>query len=130
MSIVLITHDLGVVAEIADRVAVMYAGQIVEVCDVGAAFTRALHPYTAALHASLPRLGKRRERLRVIPGMVPSRSTFPSGCRFRPRCSVAIERCLDDPELLEHAPQHLARCFRAQEIAQGSVHPVAPEVIQ
>jgi oligopeptide/dipeptide ABC transporter ATP-binding protein len=124
MAIVLITHDLGVVAETADRVAVMYAGQIVEVCDVSAAFTRALHPYTAALHASLPRLGKRRERLRVIPGVVPTRTTVPSGCRFRPRCPVAIERCLDAPELLEHEPAHLSRCFRAGEIAHGSVNPV------
>ena len=97
MSMLLITHDLGVVAGTAHRVGVMYAGQIVEVCDVGAAFTRSLHPYTTALQASLPRLGRRRDRLRVIPGMVPSRSAFPPGCRFRPRCPLAIERCLDDP---------------------------------
>jgi oligopeptide/dipeptide ABC transporter ATP-binding protein len=121
MAIVLITHDLGVVAEIADRVAVMYAGQIVEVCDVGAAFTRSLHPYTTALQASLPRLGRRRDRLRVIPGMVPSRSAFPPGCRFRPRCPLAIERCLDDPELVEHSPNHWSRCFRAGEIARGTI---------
>ncbi|TMQ65098.1 MAG: ABC transporter ATP-binding protein, partial [Candidatus Eisenbacteria bacterium] len=77
MAVLLITHDLGVVAETADRVAVMYAGQIVEYCDTAAAFRRTLHPYTAGLLASLPRLGAKREALRVIPGNVPNPARFP-----------------------------------------------------
>src|SRR4029077_17235942 len=89
MSVLLITHDLGVVAETADRVAVMYAGQVVEYCDVGAAFARTLHPYTAGLLAALPPLGAAREPPRVIPGKVPNPARFPSGCRFHPRCPLA-----------------------------------------
>src|SRR3989442_8891016 len=93
MAVLLITHDLGVVAETADRVAVMYAGQVVEYCDVAAAFRRTLHPYTAGLLASLPRLGDKRATLRVIPGNVPNPARFPKGRRFHPRCPVAQERC-------------------------------------
>jgi oligopeptide/dipeptide ABC transporter ATP-binding protein len=129
MAIVLITHDLGLVAEVADRVAVMYAGQVVEVCDVRTAFRRSLHPYTAALRASLPTLGRPRDRLRVIPGAVPSPARFPTGCRFRPRCPVALERCHDEPGLVEIEPSHLSRCFRAEEIAQGFVNPVPAETV-
>ena len=93
MAVLLITHDLGVVAETADRVAVMYAGQVVEYCDVSAAFRRTLHPYTAGLLHALPRLGEKREALRVIPGNVPDPARFPAGCRFHPRCPVAQARC-------------------------------------
>src|SRR6185503_16191501 len=82
MAVLLITHDLGVVAETADRVVVMYAGQVVESCDVNATFKRPLHPYTAGLQASLPKLGVRQESLRVIPGNVPNPLRFPAGCRF------------------------------------------------
>jgi oligopeptide/dipeptide ABC transporter ATP-binding protein len=99
MAILLITHDLGVVAETADRVAVMYAGQVVEYCDVRRAFRQPLHPYTAGLQASLPRLGEERDRLRVIAGSVPNPARFPSGCRFHPRCPVATDRCEDEPRL-------------------------------
>src|SRR5512132_594119 len=101
MAVILITHDLGVVAETADRVAVMYAGQVVEYTDVRAAFRRSLHPYTAGLQASLPKLGKRQEKLRVIPGNVPNPARFPRGCRFHPRCPVMIPRCLEDPPMLD-----------------------------
>ena len=94
MAVVLITHDLGVVAETADRVVVMYAGQVVESCDVRSLFRRTLHPYTAALLRSLPRIGSR-EPLRVIPGSVPNPAAFPPGCRFAPRCPVAEARCLE-----------------------------------
>ena len=128
MAVLLITHDLGVVAETADRVAVMYAGQVVEYCDVRPAFRATRHPYTAGLLASLPRLGAETERLRVIPGNVPNPARFPSGCRFHPRCPIAVERCRTEmPLLRDVGGGHLARCFRAEEIASGAVDPVAGE---
>jgi len=126
MAVLLITHDLGVVAETADRVAVMYAGQVVEYCDVRPAFRSTRHPYTAGLLASLPKLGAETERLRVIPGNVPNPARFPSGCRFHPRCPIAVERCRTEmPALRDVGGGHLARCFRAEEIASGAVDPVA-----
>jgi len=128
MAVLLITHDLGVVAETADRVAVMYAGQVVEYCDVRPAFRSTRHPYTAGLLASLPKLGAETERLRVIPGNVPNPANFPSGCRFHPRCPIAVERCRTEmPTLRDVGGGHLARCFRAEEIASGAVDPVAGE---
>ena len=128
MAVLLITHDLGVVAETADRVAVMYAGQVVEYCDVRPAFRSTRHPYTAGLLASLPKLGAETERLRVIPGNVPNPANFPSGCRFHPRCPIAVERCRTEmPALRDVGGGHLARCFRAEEIASGAVDPVAGE---
>jgi oligopeptide/dipeptide ABC transporter ATP-binding protein len=128
MAVLLITHDLGVVAETADRVAVMYAGQVVEYCGVREAFRATRHPYTAGLLASLPRLGAERDRLRVIPGNVPNPVRFPSGCRFHPRCPIAVERCrVEMPALRDVGGGHLARCFRAEEIASGAVDPVAGE---
>ncbi|HUG65869.1 MAG TPA: ABC transporter ATP-binding protein [Gaiellaceae bacterium] len=126
MAVILITHDLGVVAETAHRVAVMYGGQVVEYADVRPAFRTPLHPYTAGLHASLPKLGEEVDRLRVIPGTVPNPSRFPAGCRFHPRCSVMIEKCLEHPSLEPIRPDHLARCWRAGEIAAGTLDPVAP----
>ena len=113
MAVILITHDLGVVAETADHVAVMYAGQVVEYCDVRSAFRKPLHPYTAGLQASLPKLGATQDRLRVIPGTVPNPAKFPIGCRFHPRCPVAQNRCLTDPDLVEIETGHLSRCLRA-----------------
>jgi len=127
MAVILITHDLGVVAETADRVAVMYAGQIVEYCEVREAFRRPLHPYTAGLQASLPKLGVRQAALRVIPGNVPNPARFPVGCRFHPRCPVMQERCLADPPVLEFDDGHSSRCVRAGEIASGALNPVPPE---
>jgi peptide/nickel transport system ATP-binding protein len=128
MAVLLITHDLGVVAETADRVAVMYAGQVVEYCGVRDAFRSTRHPYTAGLLASLPRLGAERDRLRVIPGNVPNPVRFPTGCRFHPRCPIAVERCrVEMPALRDVGGGHLARCFRAEEIASGAVDPVAGE---
>jgi len=132
MSVLLITHDLGVVAETADRVAVLYAGQVVEYCGVREAFRATRHPYTAGLLASLPRLGAAaagpRGRLRVIPGQVPDPTRFPAGCRFHPRCPLAVERCRSEmPALRDVGGGHLARCHRAEEIASGSVDPVAGE---
>jgi oligopeptide/dipeptide ABC transporter ATP-binding protein len=128
MAVILITHDLGVVAETADQVAVMYAGQVVEYCDVRSAFRKPLHPYTAGLQASLPKLGVTQDRLRVIPGSVPNPARFPIGCRFHPRCPVAQNRCLIDPDLVAIEPGHLSRCLRADEIAAGALSPV-PEAV-
>jgi oligopeptide/dipeptide ABC transporter ATP-binding protein len=128
MAVILITHDFGVVAETADHVAVMYAGRVVEYCDVRSTFRRPLHPYTAGLQASLPKLGQTQDRLRVIPGSVPNPAHFPVGCRFHPRCPVAQNRCLADPALVEISPGHLSRCFRADEIATGALNPVPESV--
>jgi len=127
MAVILITHDLGVVAETADHVAVMYAGQVVEYCDVHAAFRKPLHPYTAGLQASLPTLDGTQDRLRVIPGTVPNPARFPVGCRFHPRCPVAQNRCLTEPDLVAVDAGHLSRCLRAAEIAAGTLNPVPPE---
>src|SRR5437867_8654892 len=122
MAVLLITHDLGVVAETADRVAVMYAGQVVEYCDVGEAFKRTLHPYTAGLLASLPKLGVKQDVLRVIPGNVPNPAHFPSACRFHPRCPIAEERCRQkEPPVFDFGGGHLSRCWRSDEIAAGKV---------
>ena len=127
MAVILITHDLGVVAETADRVVVMYAGQVVESCDVRAAFRRTLHPYTAGLLASLPQIGRMRERLRVIPGTVPDPAHHPPGCRFHPRCPVAQDRCREVPPVLAFDGGHSVRCWRAEEIAAGALDPVPAE---
>jgi oligopeptide/dipeptide ABC transporter ATP-binding protein len=93
MSIVLITHDLGVVAEMAHRVVVMYAGRIVERATVGELFARPRHPYTAGLLHSIPRLGGKADRLQPIEGSVPDAAALPAGCRFAPRCPIAFDRC-------------------------------------
>jgi oligopeptide/dipeptide ABC transporter ATP-binding protein len=127
MAVMLITHDLGIVAETADRVAVMYAGQVVESAAVGALFRRPLHPYTAGLMASLPRLGAVRDRLPVIPGGVPDPARFPTGCRFHPRCPVAEPRCRESEPVLRAFPDdRMARCWRAEEIAAGTLDPTPP----
>ena len=125
MAVLLITHDLGVVAETADRVAVMYAGQVVEYAGVQELFKRTRHPYTSGLLASLPRLGGSRQALRVIAGNVPNPARFPDGCRFHPRCPCAIERCRDsDPPVERVGDDHLTRCWRSREIAAGTLDPV------
>jgi oligopeptide/dipeptide ABC transporter ATP-binding protein len=111
MSVLLITHDLGVVAETADRVVVMYAGKVAESADVTDLFEHPLHPYTQALFRSLPSLDMRRAVLEVIPGTVPNPIDFPSGCRFRTRCPIARPDCATfDPPLLELRPDHLVAC--------------------
>jgi peptide/nickel transport system ATP-binding protein len=113
MALLLITHDLGVVAERADEVAIMYAGRIVEQASVLDIFDRPLHPYTQALFRSMPGVGGRRERLDAIPGQVPDLLHLPSGCAFRDRCPQAIEECATVvPPLDEHAPGHRGACVR------------------
>jgi oligopeptide/dipeptide ABC transporter ATP-binding protein len=113
MGILLITHNLGVIAEAADRVIVMYCGRIVEVADVRSLFHTALHPYTQQLLRSVPHLDAAQERLQEIPGMVPSPYHLPRGCMFRPRCLRAIHDCHHvDPELAEVEPNHWVACCR------------------
>jgi peptide/nickel transport system ATP-binding protein len=113
-AIILITHDLGVVAEMADDVAVMYAGQIVERAPVHALFARPEHPYTVGLLGSIPRLDEKRERLPSIEGRVPDMSRPPDGCRFAARCPFVEPACrAETPPLIEVAPGHLTRCRRA-----------------
>ena len=113
-AIILITHDLGVVAEMADDVAVMYAGQIVERAPVRELFARPEHPYTVGLLGSIPRLDEKRERLPSIEGRVPDMTRPPAGCRFAARCPFVEPACRDaEPALVEVAPGHLTRCRRA-----------------
>jgi len=113
-AIILITHDLGVVAEMADDVAVMYAGQIVERAPVAALFARPEHPYTVGLLGSIPRLDEKRDRLPSIEGRVPDMSAPPPGCRFAARCPFVIDACrAATPALRELSPGHFARCIRA-----------------
>lgn len=119
LALLLITHDLGVVAESAERVCVMYAGKIVEHGTVRAVFEKPLHPYTQGLMRARPRSGtsqaERKERLAVIPGMVPPAISFPKGCRFMPRCPLAGEECLKEPPLVDYGgagEPHLAACVR------------------
>ncbi|MFT5089325.1 MAG: oligopeptide/dipeptide ABC transporter ATP-binding protein [Candidatus Latescibacterota bacterium] len=114
MAILMITHDLGVIAEVADRVAVMYAGQVVEYASTQDLFARPQHPYTRGLMQSIPHLEEKRDRLEIIEGMVPDARSFPSGCRFAPRCKLAEERCRAAPvELEELSPGHWVRCLKA-----------------
>ncbi|MGR9228089.1 ABC transporter ATP-binding protein [Rhizobium leguminosarum] len=123
MAMLFVTHNLGVVAEIAHRVAVMYAGRIVEEGPVGEVFRNPKHPYTMGLLASMPRLGdaarmkQAGEKLAAIPGMVPSLMNIPSGCAFSPRCKFAIDACrVAVPALEQVNPQHRSRCIRWKEI--------------
>ena len=118
MSVLLITHDLGVVAETAHKVAVMYAGKVVEYASVETLFERPRHPYTIGLFRSLPDLAGPGERLVMIPGIVPSANAFPSGCRFRTRCPIATERCAQEvPPLapLEEGGEHTVACHHLEE---------------
>jgi peptide/nickel transport system ATP-binding protein len=117
MGLLLITHDLGVVAEMAHEVAVMYAGHIVERAAASVLFEQPLHPYTRALMAAIPRVshGERRPRLASIEGVVPDLTRLPAGCRFAPRCPVAIAACQAPAELQEVAPGRWVRCVRAKE---------------
>ncbi len=111
-AILLITHDMGVIAEMCDKVAVMYAGQIVEYTDVYTLFDEQLHPYTEGLLAAIPVLGEMRAQLAVIPGSVPNLIRLPSGCKFSPRCPYAKEYCTaHEPALVEVEPNHRVRCF-------------------
>lgn len=111
-SMILITHDLGIVAESCDKVAIMYAGQIVEYGSLADIFHHVSHPYTVGLFESLPSLDKDVERLKPIQGLMPDPSNLPSGCKFHPRCRMAWDECsVIEPELYEIQPGHCARCL-------------------
>jgi peptide/nickel transport system ATP-binding protein len=135
MAMILITHDLGIVAEVCDRVLVMYAGQVVEHGTVGELFREPRHPYTEGLLAAVPRLGRQQETLAVIPGAVPSPTEWPVGCRFHARCPYGWDRCVrEQPPLLQTRtdPDRVARCWleehpgrRAEVRARGPFDPRA-----
>jgi peptide/nickel transport system ATP-binding protein len=118
MSIWFITHDLGVVAEMAHHVAVMYASKVVEYADVETLYAKPLHPYTQGLFDSLPQVsagGKGQRRLKTISGAVPNPLEFPSGCKFHTRCPQAIDDCKQiEPRLVEVEPGHQVACLRVE----------------
>jgi oligopeptide/dipeptide ABC transporter ATP-binding protein len=120
MAVLLITHDLGIVAGRADRVAVMYAGQIVEEAPTARLFANPSHPYTQGLFASVPRISGPLRRLNPIRGTVPPATAWPSGCRFRPRCPKAFDKSELEPPLLAVEPDHQMRCWLAQETSTRS----------
>jgi peptide/nickel transport system ATP-binding protein len=131
MAVLLITHDLGIVAGAADRVVVMYAGQVVEQAPTGQLFAHPLHPYTEGLLASVPRLdataGRGRSRLHSIPGQVPAATAWPEGCRFHPRCPYAWDRCRrEEPPLLDAGTgepgAHSVRCWLLTEPRRRGPH--------
>lgn len=127
MSILLITHNLGLVAEVSDHIAVMYASKLVEYTQTHELFASPLHPYTHGLLTSVPTLGMPKDRaLKVIPGQVPNPLHFPSGCKFHPRCPLAEERCTkEEPLLLEVQPGHWAACHMIEggTLSGSGVHP-------
>ncbi|HEU4352466.1 MAG TPA: ABC transporter ATP-binding protein [Burkholderiales bacterium] len=113
-AIILITHDLGVIAELADDVIVMYAGQVIERCTAARLFSEPQHPYTVGLLGSIPRPHLEQSRLSAIEGIVPDAAAFPQGCRFHPRCPFAVEKCRsENPPLLPIQNGHEAACWRA-----------------
>jgi oligopeptide/dipeptide ABC transporter ATP-binding protein len=118
-SILLITHDLGVVAQTATRVLVMYGGEVVEEAQVTDLFARANHPYTEGLLKAMPRVGRRRDRLATIPGSVPPPTAWPQGCRFHARCPYAWDRCaVEHPPLYQVGTGHVSRCHLADDPAR------------
>jgi oligopeptide transport system ATP-binding protein len=121
MAIMLITHDLGVVAEMCERVVVMYGGKVVEEGDAVSIFKSPLHPYTEGLLQSIPRMDEDVDRLHVIEGVVPNPLHLPEGCRFHPRCPYAIEKCkASQPPLEQVAPGRFVACFlSADRLAKG-----------
>ncbi len=121
-ALLLITHNLGVVAKMCDRVVVMYAGEVVEEAPVEALFADPRHPYTIGLLRSVPRADQLRGKLPTLEGRPVDMSAPPPGCRFRPRCGLAEARCATRPALLPVADGHAARCWVAQDLAKASVH--------
>lgn len=129
-AIILITHDLGVVAEMCDRVNVMYAGRIVEQAPVNELFKAPKHPYTDALIGSTPILGHADKPLTTIPGSVPNLIDLPEGCKFSPRCAARLQYNLDiclheEPELKLLSPGHTVRCWLYEDIAEMKDAPEA-----
>ncbi len=127
MSIIMITHDLGIVADFCDRVLIFYTGQIVESAPVSDLFRRPLHPYTQGLIRALPKISEDVDRLEAIEGMVPDAADMPAGCHFHPRCPYATDRCRTEaPALRAIGGGRSVRCFRAEEEAAGTA-PGKPE---
>ena len=127
MAILLITHDLGVVAEMAERVIVMYAGKIMEEAPVRELFKHPAHPYTRGLLESIPRMDVTEDELHVIPGNVPTLENIPSGCRFHPRCEFAARVCtIESPELREAGENHRVACWLGTPRMEGSAGEVRP----
>lgn len=114
MAVLLISHNLGVVSTLADRIAVMYAGKIVETAPAGKLINDPRHPYTKALLAAVPQLGKNRSRLQTIPGFVPPPGEYPAGCRFAGRCPYQTARCDTQPDFQEVTPGHFSACFNQE----------------
>jgi oligopeptide/dipeptide ABC transporter ATP-binding protein len=129
-SILMITHDLGVIAETASKVIVMYAGEVVEQAEVDELFAKPHHPYTEGLMHSMPRIGRDLERLNVIPGTVPAPTEWPQGCRFRDRCPYSWDLCeTEHPPLYQIGPGHVSRCHLAIE-PERRKNPHPPLVIE
>jgi oligopeptide/dipeptide ABC transporter ATP-binding protein len=115
-AVLMITHDLGVISEMCDYVAVMYAGHIVEYTDIYTIFEKPMHPYTKGLSKSIPRMDKETKNLETIKGIVPNLLHLPPGCPFAPRCEYAFDRCFKEmPELIEVEPNHLVNCHLMEE---------------
>lgn len=122
MSMILITHDMGVVATVADRIDVMYAGRICESADTKTIFYKPMHPYTKALLEAVPSITTKKSKLRIIPGSIPNLITPPSGCRFHPRCDFAGSICASAvPPLLEIEPDHYVACHNVKEDSKDTL---------
>lgn len=120
MGVIMITHDLGVIAEVSDNVAVMYASKIVEYGTVHQIFENPLHPYTQGLMKSIPRIGQHAERLNVIEGSVPPSTRFPKGCHFCTRCEFADDKCWNEkPDLVEYEAGHVAACWKIEALTKA-----------
>ena len=128
MSILFITHDLGVIAQMADEIAVMYASHIVEKAPAKEIFDNPKHPYTIGLFNSIPRIGMKKEVLDVIPGVVPNPLEFPDGCKFNPRCFFAKEQCsIKNPRLEQIDANHLCSCWYQDDVSQEKWHKLAQQ---
>lgn len=130
-AVMLVTHDMGVIAETADRVAVMYAGTLVEIGPVEEMVRQARHPYTIGLMSAIPRIGDQRDTLQQIPGSMPRLSEVPKGCPFHPRCPIADEKCVRERPDLVGGTNHLCACWKAGEVKAGvPVFPPEPFTIR
>jgi oligopeptide/dipeptide ABC transporter ATP-binding protein len=118
--VILITHDMGVIAQMCDRVGVMYAGELIEVADVKEIFARPGHPYTEALFGAIPSARRQGRPLQVIPGQVPDLARPLAGCRFKERCAYRVAQCDEAPELSQISPSQAAACWK-----RGSYRPAA-----